>query len=284
MTIPLIAYRVLIASPSDVMLERASLQELIYEWNALNAESKGIVLLPVAWETHSYPAMGDRPQAILNKQIVENSDILLGVFWTRVGTSTGIADSGTLEEIMHFSNSGKPIQLYFSDAPIPQDKIDFSQISRLKTIKNDFRAQGLLCEYKDLADFKEKARRNLTKLVDELKSHSSMSVVASNENLFADLKKIILKSEAAWDAEKSASIGNVAEGKKIIKTIFDLLIHFRTELSDDNEELKVEIQAVLNQLRELTNHNVFLDGGISYRTFWDKGDLLFQKIKEIAST
>jgi len=288
MSISLIAYRVLIASPSDVKLERTCLQQLIYEWNALNSEAKGIVLLPIAWETHSYPAMGDRPQAILNKQIVENSDILIGVFWTRVGTSTGVADSGTLEEIMHFSNTGKPIQLYFSLAPIPQENLDFSQHRRLQSVKNEFCTQGLICEYKDLGDFRDKARRNIAKLVDELNYNSSNSIVPSNSNLretlIAELRKFILKSEAIWDAEKSTSIGNIAEGKNILNSIFDFLVNFKAELLDSDEKLKKEIQVVLIQLRELTNHTFALDGGASYRAFWDKGELLFKDIKEIPNT
>jgi hypothetical protein len=33
---------------------------------------------------------------------VESGDILMGVFWTRLGTPTGKAPSGTVEEIEHF--------------------------------------------------------------------------------------------------------------------------------------------------------------------------------------
>jgi hypothetical protein len=62
---------VLIASPSDVSEEREAVTNDVLAWNAANYASTGIMLNPVRWETHSYPASGDRPQAILNKQIVE---------------------------------------------------------------------------------------------------------------------------------------------------------------------------------------------------------------------
>jgi hypothetical protein len=39
---------------------------------------------------------------------------LIGVFWTRVGTPTGIAESGTLEEIERVAAEGKLVMLYFS--------------------------------------------------------------------------------------------------------------------------------------------------------------------------
>jgi len=61
-------YRVLIASPSDVPEERRSIPEVIHGWNDLHSVDKAVDLLPVKWETHATPEMGDRPQAIINNQ------------------------------------------------------------------------------------------------------------------------------------------------------------------------------------------------------------------------
>src|ERR1700731_2767221 len=84
------------------------------EWNALDGEAESVVLLPVAWETHATPRSGVRPQAAINEQLVDQSDILVGMFWTKLGTSTGVAPSGTVEEIERFISAGKPTLLYFS--------------------------------------------------------------------------------------------------------------------------------------------------------------------------
>src|SRR5215207_6971628 len=89
-------YRVLIASPSDLVDERQVAAEAMSEWNALNAAAENIVLLPVKWETHATPETGVRPQDAINRQLVSECDILLGLFWTRLGTSTGVAASGTV--------------------------------------------------------------------------------------------------------------------------------------------------------------------------------------------
>lgn len=83
-------FKVMIASPGDVAAERNVIREVITEWNNVNADARRTVLLPVGWETHSVPEMGDRPQAIINKQILGGCDLLVGVFWTRLGTETGI--------------------------------------------------------------------------------------------------------------------------------------------------------------------------------------------------
>ena len=84
-------FQIMIASPSDVNKERQIAREVINDWNLKNTEDKKIVLLPIGWETHSAPVLGDRPQEIINKQILDKCDILIGIFWTRIGTPTGDA-------------------------------------------------------------------------------------------------------------------------------------------------------------------------------------------------
>lgn len=121
------AYKVMIASPIDVSEERGIIKQVIHEWNDLHAFEKKIVLLPVGWETHSSPEMGDRPQAILNEQMLEDCDLLVGIFWTRIGTETGEAISGTVEEIEKHMSLSKPVMLYFSDAQVRPDSLDSKQ-------------------------------------------------------------------------------------------------------------------------------------------------------------
>ena len=107
-------FRALVASPSDCIHERRLIPEVIAEWNAVHSLSNAAVIEPVLWETHSRPDLGGRPQGIINKQLVANCDLLVGAFWTRLGTPTGEAVSGTAEEIEQFRGAGKPVLLYFS--------------------------------------------------------------------------------------------------------------------------------------------------------------------------
>ena len=130
-------YRVLIASPGDLAEERLAATEAIHEWNVQHAAAEGVVLLPVKWETHAVPTAGVRPQEAINRQLVSNCDILLGMFWTKLGTSTGVAESGTVEEIDQFVAAGKPAMLYFSSRPIDPGKIDIDQHRKLKEFKGD---------------------------------------------------------------------------------------------------------------------------------------------------
>ncbi|MHC8324812.1 DUF4062 domain-containing protein [Pseudomonas sp. LB1P83] len=154
-------FNVMIASPGDVASERAIIRDVIYEWNAVNSSLRKIVLLPIGWESHSSPEMGAPPQAIINKQIVENCDLLVGVFWTRIGTATDGYASGTVEELERHIESGKPAMLYFSSQPVAMDMVDLEQVASVKKFKADCQRRGLYESYDSHADFKTKLYRQL---------------------------------------------------------------------------------------------------------------------------
>lgn len=161
------AFNVMIASPGDVASERSIIRDVIYEWNAVHASVRKIVLLPIGWESHSSPEMGASPQSIINNQILGKCDLLVGVFWTRIGTATDNFASGTVEEIERHIESGKPAMLYFSSQPVAMDTVDLEQIARLKTFKESCRARGLFESYDSHSDFKEKFYRHLQLKVNE---------------------------------------------------------------------------------------------------------------------
>ncbi len=154
-------FKIMIASPEDILSERVLIREVLYEWNAVNSDLRKIVLFPVAWETHSSPEMGDRPQAIINKRLLKDCDLLVGVFWTRIGTATGEYASGTVEEIEEHIRAGKPVMLYFSTAPVLPDSIDQDQYSELKKFKDSCKSRGLYETYSDINEFRIKFYRQL---------------------------------------------------------------------------------------------------------------------------
>jgi hypothetical protein len=154
-------FNVMIASPSDVPSERNIVREVVYEWNAVHSQSRKIALLPVGWETHSTPEMGGRAQSILNDQILEKCDLLVGIFWTRIGTETGEFVSGTVEEIEKHVASDKPAMLYFYGQPVEEGSVDKEQYSKLKEFKETCQKRGLYATYDSQADFKEKFYHHL---------------------------------------------------------------------------------------------------------------------------
>lgn len=154
-------FNVMIASPGDVASERAIVRDVVYEWNAVNSGVRKIVLLPIGWETHSSPEMGASAQQIINRQVLNKCDLLVGVFWTRIGTPTEKHLSGTVEEIEKHIAADKPAMLYFSSQPVAMDTVDLDQVQRLKEFKQSCQSRGLYEGYDSHAEFKEKFYRHL---------------------------------------------------------------------------------------------------------------------------
>jgi hypothetical protein len=170
MTFTAQTFRVLIASPSDLVEERQVATDVINDWNAQHAVAESVVLLPIKWETHAKPETGKRPQKVLNSQLVATSDILVGMFWTRIGTPTGAAESGTVEEIDQFVAAGKPAQLYFSRRLIDPTKIDHKQHKKLRAFKEDTYEHALTGEFATIEELRHRLMKNLTAEVRKLKA------------------------------------------------------------------------------------------------------------------
>ena len=128
-------YRVLIASPGDVLQERDVVERAIINWDDEHARDRGVVFLPVRWERTS-PRGGISGQEAINEDLVDTSDVLIGVFWSRIGEKTASDDSGSIEEIRRFARSGKPYGLFFNNAPIPMHH-DPEQFKSLRAFKSE---------------------------------------------------------------------------------------------------------------------------------------------------
>jgi hypothetical protein len=155
---------IVIASPSDVKEEREIVTSVIYDWNATHSRETNIILQPLKWESHSYPASGERPQAIINKQFVEEGDILIGIFGYKLGTPTGVSQSGTIEEIEVFRKSGKYVALYFSTANFPREA-DLDQLKRLVAYKEERKTDTLYSDFETVDDLREALTKHLPNIV-----------------------------------------------------------------------------------------------------------------------
>lgn len=167
MPFPAHVVQVLVASPSDVSRERAALREAVWAWNDEHAASLGVVLLPVGWETHSRPELGGHPQQLIDRQLAETADVLIGVFWTRLGTPTPGAESGTVHEVASFYEADKPVLLYFSNAPVVLDTVDVEQVKAVRAFRDKAEGWGLVGRYDDVDELVRQARTALLRLVRE---------------------------------------------------------------------------------------------------------------------
>ena len=203
-------FNVMIASPGDVAPERNIVREVVYEWNTVYSYTKHFVLMPISWETHSSPEMGGTPQEIINDQILEKCDLLVGVFWTRIGTKTGEYISGSVEEIEKHVDSGKPTMIYFSKQPVRPDSVDAEQYAKLKDFRNSCQKRGLYEIYDNYSEFKDKFYRQLQIKINENEyfsipgtTQNNTPIVMSSEPpipTLSDKARILLK-EASQDKD-----------------------------------------------------------------------------------
>lgn len=170
---------VLIASPSDVEEERGVIVEALNQWNSMYSFEKNMVLLPVMWETHSSPELGDHPQHVINRQIVDHCDMAIACFWTRLGTNTPSAKSGTIEEIENMLNEDKLVMLYFSEANPPYEH-DSDQLSQVKEFRKSYRDKGLVDKFTTPQELKNKVLRQISLHVERLRNESEPAITKTH--------------------------------------------------------------------------------------------------------
>lgn len=141
-------------SPSDVDDAREAIGAALRDWNAHAGEGLAVKIEPVRWESHARPEMGATPQEIINKQIVDDCDFGIAVFWTRLGSPTAEHASGSVEEIERLLAKGANVMVYFCEAPVPQDALKDDQYSRLQELKRSYRERGLLANYSSIEELR----------------------------------------------------------------------------------------------------------------------------------
>ena len=163
-----IEYRCLLISPSDVDEERAAVADMIDRWNAQVGESHDASVRLVMWETHAVPDVSAPAQEVLNRDIVDECDFGIAVFWTRLGSPTTIHESGSIEEIERLRQRGARVLVYMSSAPIPQERLKDDQYHRLSEFRKRLRNEGLLGTYHNVADLREQILLHTTTVIIDL--------------------------------------------------------------------------------------------------------------------
>ena len=163
-----VEYRCLLISPSDVPAERDAVSEVIDNWNAQIGAALNARIHLVRWETHAVPDLAAPAQEVLNRQIVDDCDFALAVFWTRLGTPTSAHRSGSIEEIDRLRKRGARVLIYFSTASVPQDRLTDDQFQELQQLKEELQKEGLLGVFNGIAHLREQVLLHLTGVVSGL--------------------------------------------------------------------------------------------------------------------
>ncbi|MBG0760686.1 hypothetical protein BOO22_14825 [Vibrio cidicii] len=162
---------VFVASPGDVSDERFALESIISELNRTWSRSLNLRLELVKWETDIHPGFGKYPQDVINQQLNDEYDIFIALFWSKIGSPTDVAESGTIEEFERaykkykIDPSSLDIMVYFKDQAIPPSKMDFVQLQKLQSLKEQMGEKGgLYWTFDSTEDFENLLRGHLSRV------------------------------------------------------------------------------------------------------------------------
>lgn len=144
-------YKIMIGAPSDIQEEIQIACQVINRWNNIHSETTKCILLPLHWSFSSYPSSGMHPQKMLDKQLVEKSDLMLCFFGTKLGTATDTEISGTVEEINEHIRAGKKVMAFFRKQ-VDLSKVDIEQLQKLKEYKKTIQDKVIWVEYNNEQD------------------------------------------------------------------------------------------------------------------------------------
>jgi hypothetical protein len=276
---------VFIASPSDTSDQRAAIRDAVVRWNETEPRHFGVVLLPVMWETHTYPDLSEPAQPVINRQVVDRADIVVATFWTTLGSRTAEAESGTVEEIERAREAKKPVLLYFSDIPVAPLDNDTTALDALRAYKERIKTEGLFSSYSSSDELREKVRTDLTSLVhDRIESGDVATTMQRDDaeveievpratTALEEIRRELRGYVAKWESITGSFEGDYsADTRQSLATEVErviLIVVQRVATVAPDAPILRELPEVARDAHAVAETMLFLDGGTSFKELTD---------------
>lgn len=190
-------YDIFIASPSDVTAEREIAVNVIHKWNDLHSLARAIMLRPVRYEKNSRPTTKYEGQEAVNRQCLDFSDLVVGIFGNRLGTPTSKAESGTAEEIDRHVAAGKEAIIFFSEKPVSRHLTaeEKEQLEKLNAYHDAWRSKANIGYFKSENEFETEFDKSLTLYMNSITPLSITTSTTDRQEL-SDLERDLLRALA----------------------------------------------------------------------------------------
>lgn len=143
-----VRYDILISCPGDISKDEIDvINRSIQKFNDLYSNTLNVILQSKHWSRNAFAESGNKPQALLNEQFVNDCDAAIAIMWTKFGTPTEDYGSGTEEEIENMLASKKQVFMYFSQRPITPDKLNNDEYEKVKAFKEKYKDRGVYYTY-----------------------------------------------------------------------------------------------------------------------------------------
>ncbi len=162
---------VVVVSPGDVAGERRRIATVIEELNRGLAPELGLALKLWRWETDASPGLHFLgPQGLIDEDMrLESADLVVGIFWNRLGTPVFDAESGTAHELHRawnlWSKTGRPqVFVYFCERRARlKTAAEAAQLQALFTFREAIPAEQMRWQYESVTSFERDVRQHLTR-------------------------------------------------------------------------------------------------------------------------
>jgi len=157
-----------LCGPGDVSAETMIAQEVIEAWNQVNRDTLNCEIRAVHWSTDAVPSMRARGQQVINWELIDNADLLVAIFWRRLGTPTGLHESGTAEEVRRAQARDIEVMVYFSNIEDVRTEPDPEQWEKLQAFRSQAMEAGLVWTFRGRSEFRKLFAEHLNKKAHEI--------------------------------------------------------------------------------------------------------------------
>ncbi len=251
-----------IASPGDVHLERTAIVNAVSELNLTWSQAFGIRIDVLRWETHTHPDFDSDPQAVINRQIGDEYDIFMGILWTKFGSPTPRAESGTIEEfervLKRWEKDPKSvsIKIYFKDEALSPSAIDGNQLIKINQFKERVsKIGGLYHKFTTTYEFEKMIRIHLGFQIQEWRKRLENSTSfrpAQGKKIEPKTKEFKGKKKEEFEDEGFLDlVEKGTEGFKDVADVSNRLTEASQIFTEDMEKTTEELKMMNKSSSEL---------------------------------
>ena len=235
-----------IASPSDTSTERDICERVFDELNRSLGVPYNVELQSVRWEKDVRPGIGEDGQAVINEQVGDQYDLFIGIMYTKFGSPTNRADSGTEEEFnialeRSKREQGLEIMFYFNDRAIQPSQLNIEQYNKVKAFRDNVVGTNCLYSmYDGEEDFKGKLKQHLRTFLNQKFIKKNDGELGETPRTSFLLEERLNKSLQLFAGQPKIWIDPIISSKSDISTC-----------PDDNYDNRVEISSIIDNPRDV---------------------------------
>jgi hypothetical protein len=85
-----------------------------------------------------------------------------------------------------------------------------------------------------------------------------------------------------WLAERDSEPHSTDDAKFLLRRAADEVVHFQSMITSDSLGISAKLADCLRRLKAVQRKQLYLDGGKSWREFWDEGDAIWIDLRVVS--